>query len=196
MTLVKSHGRIIGLSPIYDYIFRPSELQDLNLYDWVRLCKHKKITKSDSKDIFTDDVVQPDEQCELTDSEEASDLSMSDIDSDDENTKVSPTPDKNQPGIFCFIKGHPLYKSHAAHKVSEDKAEIPNFIGETLPRRDKGDREWYCCTMLALFKPWRTGLDLKTFNQSWDDSFNQHQFTTRQWDVMDNFHLRYECLDA
>ena len=117
VTLIKRHGRIIGLSPIYDYIFRPSELQDLTLYDWVRLCKRKKVNKSNSKSIVTDDIVQPAEQCELTDSEEASDLSMTDSDSDDENTevtniasKVSATPEKNQPypQILCVL--------HETHK--------------------------------------------------------------------------------
>ena len=44
--------------------------------------------------------------------------------------------------------------------------------------------------------PALSGLDLKTLNQSWDESFNQHQFTTQQLDIMDNFHLHYECLDA
>jgi hypothetical protein len=50
--------------------------------------------------------------------------------------------------------------------------------------------------MLALFQPWRSGYDLKERNQSWDDAFTSYNFSKRQNDIMDNFNLRYECMDA
>ena len=50
--------------------------------------------------------------------------------------------------------------------------------------------------MLTLFKPWRTGKDLKLQNDSWDDAFTTHKFTSNQVQVMKNFNIRYECLDA
>ncbi|THU92680.1 hypothetical protein K435DRAFT_627172, partial [Dendrothele bispora CBS 962.96] len=69
-----------------------------------------------------------------------------------------------------FLNGHPLADSHAV-EVSTDKEIVPNFIGPGLPRRDKGNCEYghictyrceyYCMTMLVLFKPWRSGKDLK-----------------------------------
>jgi hypothetical protein len=34
LTLVKTKNRIVGLSPVYDYIYRPSELGGVNLYEW------------------------------------------------------------------------------------------------------------------------------------------------------------------
>ena len=70
------------------------------------------------------------------------------------------------------------------------------FIGGPLPRSDQGDREYYCTTMLTLFKPWRTRKDLKSEGQSWDDSFNDFAFDERQIEVMKFFNLRYECLDT
>ncbi|HXP51396.1 MAG TPA: AAA family ATPase, partial [Bacteroidia bacterium] len=73
---------------------------------------------------------------------------------------------------------------------------VPNFVGGSLPRRDRGDRDYYCTTMLTLFKPWRTGKDLKNLNQSWDDAFMSHNFSSKQQKIMDNFNVRYECLDA
>src|SRR5882762_9268200 len=73
---------------------------------------------------------------------------------------------------------------------------VPNFIGGALPRSDRGDREYYCSTMLTFFKPWRTGKDLKLEDQSWDDAFRTHMFNTRQLDIMKYFNVRYECLDA
>ena len=54
----------------------------------------------------------------------------------------------------------------------------------------------YCMTMLALFKPWHSGLDLKVSEQSGDDTFVAHKFSSRQQEVMDYFNLRYECMDA
>jgi len=41
VTLIKSRGRIIGLSPVHDYIYRPESLEDLCLYDWIRFCRRE-----------------------------------------------------------------------------------------------------------------------------------------------------------
>ncbi|SJL13082.1 uncharacterized protein ARMOST_16519 [Armillaria ostoyae] len=51
--------------------------------------------------------------------------------------------------------------------------------------------------MLVLFRPWRTGADLKT-NQdiTWEAAFQSHTFSDAQTRIMANFNLRYECLDA
>ncbi|KAJ2924557.1 hypothetical protein H1R20_g12532, partial [Candolleomyces eurysporus] len=73
---------------------------------------------------------------------------------------------------------------------------VPNFLGPSLPRKDKGDREEYCMTMLTLFAPWRTGLDLKASESTWDSAFRHHAFTERQAQLMANFNVRYECYDA
>jgi hypothetical protein len=48
--------------------------------------------------------------------------------------------------------------------------------------------------MLTLFCSWRS--DLKRSTQSWDETFLSHTFSKRQEEVMNNFNLRYECLDA
>ena len=50
--------------------------------------------------------------------------------------------------------------------------------------------------MLTLFKPWHDGRDLITDEQSWDDSFVNHKFSSRQTELMKYFNLKYECLDA
>jgi len=80
--------------------------------------------------------------------------------------------------------------------VEDNKLRVPNFTGATLPRRDKGDREYYCCAMLTLFKPWRTGSDLKSTTASWDEQFLAHQFSNDEVNYMNNFNIRYECMDA
>jgi hypothetical protein len=50
--------------------------------------------------------------------------------------------------------------------------------------------------MLTFFKPWRTGLDLKNEDTSWDAEYNMFDFTDRQEELMRNFNVRYECYDA
>jgi hypothetical protein len=97
---------------------------------------------------------------------------------------------------YEFISTHPQWKTHHIHCDETASDNVPNFIGGTLPRSDQGDREYYCSTMLTLFKPWRSGQDLKTGTQTWDESFLSHQFTAHQNQLMLNFNLRYECNDA
>ncbi|KAF9062493.1 hypothetical protein BDP27DRAFT_1140874, partial [Rhodocollybia butyracea] len=73
---------------------------------------------------------------------------------------------------------------------------VPNFIGPPLPRPDKEDWEFYCCTILTLFKPWRTGKDLKADEESWHESFENYEFGEKELLYIKNMNLRYECLDA
>jgi hypothetical protein len=73
---------------------------------------------------------------------------------------------------FPFLRDHPLYKTHQAQFNEKKSNVVPNFVGGSLPRCDRGDREYYCATMLALFKPWRTGHDLKSERDTWDETFN------------------------
>ncbi|THU94772.1 hypothetical protein K435DRAFT_555471, partial [Dendrothele bispora CBS 962.96] len=56
--------------------------------------------------------------------------------------------------------------------------------------------EYYFCTMLSLFKPWRSGTNLKPFSTTWTLAFNTFQFSETQKKLMGNFNLRYECYDA
>ncbi|PPQ73943.1 hypothetical protein CVT24_012551 [Panaeolus cyanescens] len=99
--------------------------------------------------------------------------------------------------FFKFHVDHPQYDTHV---VACDPARrvymVPNFRGPPLPRRDEGDYDEYCSTMLTLFKPWRTGVDLKPAVMGWPEAFENHEFTKRQVQLMDNFNVRYECYDA
>jgi len=97
---------------------------------------------------------------------------------------------------YQFLKSHPQFQTHRVHCIDESDTIVPNFLGGSLPRCDQGDREFYCLTMLTLFKPWRTGKDLKSTDRTWDETFNEHKFTARQEQLMKNFNLRYECIDA
>jgi len=103
---------------------------------------------------------------------------------------------KNSKNVFQFDVHHPLYKTHGAKYIDKNELRVPNFLGATLPRSDKGDREYYSCTMLTLFKPWRKGSDLKsTRDCSWDDAYNAYDFAESDVLLMKNFNIRYECMD-
>ena len=98
--------------------------------------------------------------------------------------------------LMSFQKEHPLSDSHVVHYVEDNLHIVQNIAGANLPRCDRGDREYYCSTMLTLFKPWRRGTDLKNSEDLWDSAFHEHTFTPEQERYMRNFNVRYECLDA
>ena len=62
---------------------------------------------------------------------------------------------------LLFCDKHPQYATYHIQLLPESESYVPNFIGGSLPCKDCGSREQYCMTMLTLFKPWRSGKDLK-----------------------------------
>jgi hypothetical protein len=217
VALVKSKGNIVGLSPVNDYVYHPRELDNLSLYDWIRLCSQDKLplhmkpkrgcrVKDDSDPDGSDVESNSTNESGETDISETGSGETGTSETDNESQVKDDKPlahsiDQKQiqlkkQGIFHFTKGHVLIDTHGTRCVTEDKACIPNFIGETLPQHDQGDRKFYCSTMLALFQPWHSGYDLKERNQSWDDAFTSYNFSSHQKNIMDNFNLRDECMDA
>ncbi len=162
------NGRVVGVSPVIDYMYRPHELQYMNVYEWATVARRVRIPKS--KRSNNDDVESED---------------------DDTGEGKRHIPKKG----LSFVDGHPLKDTHYLVVDSIDEYVVPNLVGETLPRKDKGDKEDYCATMLTLFRPWRSGLDLKQQGESWEDAFQKHEFTDDQLRLMKNFNLKYECLD-
>ncbi|EJD37257.1 hypothetical protein AURDEDRAFT_43058, partial [Auricularia subglabra TFB-10046 SS5] len=162
-------GFLVPISPIMDYMYRPKEHEQYCLYDWIRLySKSTRHHKASSAPV------------ELTDYPTIL----------DEGQGVADT------AYHLFQSGHSQHSTHCVCLDNQRACIIPNFVGGPLPRRDVGDREYYCCTMLTLFKPWRSGIDLKDHTTTWDLAFDSHVFSVRQLQIMDNFNLKYECLDA
>jgi hypothetical protein len=152
MVLLKIKGKIVGRTVVQDYIFCPSEFNHLSLYDWIRLSDIQKCNAKEIKSMLDDSVT--DTKDELDDSSAVKD-------------KHSTLADDNEENIYYrFQKGHPLYHSHHVALVSEKDGWVPNFVGGAIPRSDRGDKEYYCSVMLALFKPWRSGNDLKSEQQT------------------------------
>jgi hypothetical protein len=53
-----------------------------------------------------------------------------------------------------FEAGHHQHVTHTVQVQPDDDTIVQNFVGGSLPQCDKGDCEFYCCTMLTLFKSW------------------------------------------
>ena len=206
VVLVSSGGRLIGVSKVNDYVYRPDALSDMTLYDWIRLCQKTKRSRKEQNKFETQ---------HTNDSEDESDDNMmSENDNDSDSDTLCSENDNESPyniltgttvvGGGClsqiqkyeFQKEHPQYRTHHVQCVPENDRIVPNFLGGLLPRRDEGDLEYYYSTMLTLFKPWRSGKDLKIENQTWYQAFDLNKFTERQKEIMNNFHVRYECNDA
>ncbi|KAK0465728.1 hypothetical protein IW261DRAFT_1574878 [Armillaria novae-zelandiae] len=60
VTLRKSRGAIVGVSPVEDYIHRPAELDDMPLYEWICLCNRESNRATKTKDLPTNDPIQID----------------------------------------------------------------------------------------------------------------------------------------
>ena len=208
VVLQRKNGRIIGVSKIQDYIYRPAEYENITLYEWLQCAK--RIVKT-SKSVVQLMVFESDNESisekESIISDSGDELNLKDHDFD--NSNINGSAHNNVTGLFSndnmdnndhqilFLQDHPLFETHCVEfDIKKNKNFVPNFFGGSLPRRDRGDREYYCTTMLTLFKPWRNGKDLKQNDESWDDAFTQYKFNPRQSEIMNNFNIRYECFDA
>ena len=221
--LNKSKGKFVALSNVHDYIYRPSVFGSVNLYDWIRRAnkKHQPTKRKSKEDIIQDDVTEHDDDddnntesedeldiigdkfigggnintCELETDWVESDQDLENMDDElniDENAQYK----EDDTRFYSFLPDHPQYNTHEIQCKYLSEFVVPNFIGGTLPRCDQGDHEYYCLTMLTLFKPWRTGHDLKLVEETWEQAFNKYIFSPAQKNLMSNFNLRYECLDA
>src|SRR5258705_2672554 len=185
-------GEYIGLSTVDDYKYRPYELNNKSLYDWIRISTRLKRTRAEQKRFQS--VKYGDVKLLVAfDIDKGVDT---EFEIDSKQSYSDQYPDKDElHGTYAFLQNHPLYETHQV-RISESKNLIPNFAGGSLPRCDRGDREYYCTTMLTLFKPWRHGKDLKGDNKTWDEAFTDYKFTPRQIELMKFFNIRYECNDA
>ncbi|KAA1479975.1 hypothetical protein DENSPDRAFT_862094 [Dentipellis sp. KUC8613] len=162
------------------------DMQDLTQATLVGTEKPGDGYSTDSTLVADDDADEDYEDAPGTSSSSESDESIS-------NRKSSKR--KKKQALPKFLTDHPHHDTHSVRIIPEVKAKIPSFIG-VLPRPDKGNYDDYCLTMLALFKPWRSGKDLKDEGDSWEEAFKFHQFTERQSQVMQFMNIRHECYDA
>ncbi|KAJ7860180.1 hypothetical protein B0H13DRAFT_1639635, partial [Mycena leptocephala] len=154
--------------------------------------------ESDLDDFIDDDLSS---RCTTVDDRDSSDED-SDWNSEDEDAVVVEKETSKQKAHrirrLPFLPAHKTaFLTHSVHCDFRklDKI-IPNFMGGAVPWADKGDREYYCMTVMTLFKPWRSPADLKDNESTWDQIFYEHSFTDRQKQLIRNLNIRYECNDA
>ncbi|KAH7904091.1 hypothetical protein BJ138DRAFT_967204, partial [Hygrophoropsis aurantiaca] len=164
IVLKRIAGSVVGTSPVFDYIYRPTAFEDMSLYDWTRLYEKKRIPSTKA--------------------------------SDDADTTSTQRKSHKYSDYLLFLEEHPLHSTHHVRILLNGEGKVPNFVGGSLPRHDKGDLDYYSCTMLTLFAPWRSGTDLKSQAVSWISQFQAYDFSIRQREIMKFFNVRYECLDA
>ncbi|KAJ6451192.1 hypothetical protein C8R45DRAFT_848557 [Mycena sanguinolenta] len=189
----KSSKNIVGATAVDDYVHCPNEYSQCSVYEYIQVSTRCKRTRKQVEEF-------------MESLKEASDTQQEDSDSDDDwiehdLPRNAGSEALNELRSYPFRKDHPLWRTlWRTHYIKCDRRNInntvPNFIGESLPRKDQGDREYYCRMMLTLFKPWCDGKDLKTEEETWNDSFTRYAFSDDQIRVMKNFNLRYECNDA
>ncbi|KAG6846201.1 hypothetical protein H0H93_015468, partial [Arthromyces matolae] len=157
--LTKRGNRVLAVSTVFDYIYRGKSLQSMSLYEWASRSERIKLPPKESGD------------------------GNPDIDHGMRAYGAKGAI------LVRFTKQHPWAMSHATLIHPPNRNRIPNLVGPPLPRRDGGDREFYCAAMLTLFKPWRSGLDLKADDKSWDTAFSNHVFSKRHTSLMNNMNL-------
>ncbi|PPQ65718.1 hypothetical protein CVT26_000335 [Gymnopilus dilepis] len=180
-------------SQVHDYIYRPAKYDKVCLWNWIQCYGLRKRTAKECAILkYLLQGSNIDVQIEMEPKEIAAvPEKYTTLSEDGKRIALKEILD------VSFSYEHPLFITHApVYNAAAVEHLIPNILGGALPRSDTGDREFYCATMLTLFKPWRSGQDLINSLTSWETSFNDHQFTTRQRALMTNFNLRHECLDA
>ena len=182
VTVIMKKGKIVGLSPIHDYLCHPDELSHVNLYQWICCYKREKLLQRKCK--------APADEDEEDNQDDANEISQEPQDAIDLYEENVEDPTQKVGRLIRFKEGHPLHDSHGMKYISSNANCVPNFAGANLPRCDQGDREYYCCTMLTIFKPWRKGHDLKIqIAESWDNTFHKHEFNEEEQNLMKNFNV-------
>ena len=159
----------------------------VNLYQWIQTSNRRRRSKKNKNK--SDVSLSVADNANISEGGESSDEDTDNI-----------WEDTNLPDIKKYQRFMPAHPLHNTHEVICDMSKldnvVPNILGGAMPRSDSGDREYYCMTMLTLFKPWRTGIMLKNKGQTWDQAFLAYRFNERDKEIMKNFNLQYECLDA
>ncbi|EIM79079.1 uncharacterized protein STEHIDRAFT_41455, partial [Stereum hirsutum FP-91666 SS1] len=177
-----------------DYALRPTSYDTMPLWDWWRLAKKYKSTPKmrDARPAAeVGDQVNNDSKPTQRKRKRQSSI----LDQDSEKSRL---PSLWETGLQqqVFLSSHSQYPSHHVNSEPETSDIALNLAGAKLPRRDQGNREEYCMIMLIFFKPWRTGKELKSDNESWQHAYENHEWTIRQSTAMQNMHIKYECNDA
>ncbi|GJF00912.1 hypothetical protein PsYK624_172160, partial [Phanerochaete sordida] len=187
VTLASVEGEIRAHAKIDDWIHRPRQFEHMSVHDFLTGTVIKRLSQRTRARLATSD----------GDSDDDGDGFMDDLaDNDDDNRVADAEYDHSRP--YPFMPEHPRYETHAVYALKSGGRTVLDYCGGMLPRKDVGDHEYYCRTMLTLFHPrgWRTGLELKRPEETWADAFARTEFTPLSEMMMKNMNLLYECQDS
>jgi hypothetical protein len=92
---------------------------------------------------------------------------------------------------------HPCATTQIRVLRTADHNWLPNIIGGWLPREDEADdHNFYCASILMLFKPWCVlSMDLKAVDQSWESALDEFigETTDRIRYIVKNTQYLHEC---
>ena len=182
VVVAREDDNIVPYYRVNDYIYRPPEFGHLTLYEYMTSTVIRRVRKVCSPSLTTNQT----------------DNVFGENPSQDDAADVDDVQLPHSLSGYRFLSEHPLVESHRVFSLSADKKYVLNFVGPVLPRKDVGDRNMYCKTMLVFFKPggWRVGTDLSTNYGSWEDVYDATIFDSAHVEIMRNMNVLYECLDA
>ncbi|KAJ3557014.1 hypothetical protein NM688_g1702 [Phlebia brevispora] len=213
--VVRKGSRLMSYSKVDDYSHRPRELSNMNLYDffkWTEIVKATSAIRNKMTDRlalawkrFRDGEVEERTVCGGEDplEEDNEDWIVNDggqyfdvaqDDDDDEENQSGGHADTRE--YFDFSPGHLKFGSHVVCVLPAKQWRVVNFVGPPLPRRNGTDNEAYCKTMLTFFRPWCSGLDLKSSDETWMNAYDSTVLDECHRGVIRNMNLLYECLDS
>ncbi|KAJ6611989.1 hypothetical protein B0H10DRAFT_2165671 [Mycena sp. CBHHK59/15] len=193
IVVTKAPEGYVGSCNVDDYAHHPLVLEDFSLYIYFQMYEQKKRTPTQLAAFLNSTTDKPGMQIV----EPASTVYENKPESEVGLMQHEDLSEKTSTTTYMCKPDHPLYHTHyiKCDKKHLDNT-VPNFGGGQLPRVDQGDHEFYCCTMLTLFKMWRSGQCLKGQLNSWDGAFTGCQFDQKATKMMKNFNICYACNDA
>ncbi|OBZ67369.1 hypothetical protein A0H81_12737 [Grifola frondosa] len=178
--LGQTGGEVVSINRVDDYVYRPDFFEHWSLYDFLRLTIVRKLNVRNVHN----------NECDSDTDDDDSYAKDSRHDINDEHRQAR--------GPYRYVEGHPLRSSHGVFLQRDYNNVVLDFVGGTLPRRDRGAQEEYYMTMLTIFRPmgWRRGCDLRPGADSWEACYLGTEFYPHHVAVMKNMNILYECLDA
>lgn len=83
----------------------------------------------------------------------------------------------NKKRYYYVLSDYPFHEQCIVSLLKKNSLAVPNFLGGPLLRNNQGSYEYYCLTMMTLFRPWQRGSERKQKVQSWESEFNKHKFS-------------------
>lgn len=98
-----------------------------------------------------------------------------------------------------YLETHPFHNTRQRTVRSEGHKALPSFVGTFFPRNDEPETyEYYCCSVLALLKPWRDLAELKESHPTWSAALAQFQHTMskEEANIISNLQYYHSSGDA